>query len=460
MTTATSNREPRQLPSLIAELAARDHWSKESVRRHQRERLRDLIGFAVANSAYYREALGPDAADRPLEELPTLTKATMMEHFDGLVTDPRLRRAEIDEHLAGPEPGAEVAGEFTLVTTSGTTGARGIFAYSRAEMQLWLAANLRAIARIGARPGMRLIGIGSPSPLFMSRRVFAGVQGAASSRPPDLSVTTPIPEMVEGLNAFQPEVIMGYPSIEALLAEEQLAGRLQISPKVVACGSEVLSDDHARRMEAAWGLHPGNGYVTTEACPIATGRLQEDGGMHVCDDLVVIEVVDEAGDPVPPGVPGHRVLLTNLVNETQPLIRYELTDSVTMAEGPNPTGMPWQQISRVDGRSAEILRLPGRDGDVTVHPHRLRAPFATLDDVLQYQFTYDGEALAVALVLRPDADRGLPERVRSSLATVLQEAGAGGVDVVASAVEEIPREPGGGAKLKQLRLSGAAAARA
>jgi phenylacetate-CoA ligase len=456
--TATGTTAAARRPSiegLVRELVARDRWSPDRLERHRRERLRELVSHALARSPYYRDALGPDAAERPLAELPVLTKATLTERFDEIVTDPRLRRADVETHLAGPDPGADFAGEYALVTTSGTTGAKAVFAYTRDEMRVSLAATLRAISRIGGGPGMRLIGIGSPSPLFMSRRVFAGVHTAGAELPPELSVISPLAELVDGLNAFQPEAILGYPSVIALLAAEQEAGRLAIRPRVVACGSEVLADDHVRRIEAAWGVRPGNAYVATEACPIASS-CPAGVGLHVCDDLVVVEVVDEAGNEVPPGVPGHRVLLTNLVNRAQPLIRYELTDSVTMAGGTNPTGMPWRRIERVDGRSAEILRLPGRAGDVRLHPHRLRAPLAAVEEVLQYQFDYDGEQLGVALVLREGAGSAPVERVRDALAGVLRAAGVTNVGVTARAVDSIAREPGGAAKLRQLKLTGGA----
>jgi phenylacetate-CoA ligase len=202
----------------------------------------------------------------------------------------------------------------------------------------------------------------------------------------------------------------------------------------------------------AWGVRPANVYATTELCPVASS-CPSDVGLHVCDDLAIVEVVDGAGDPVAPGTPGQRVLVTNLVNRVQPLIRYEITDSVTMADGPNPTGMPWSRIERVDGRSGEILRLPGRDGEVQLHPYRLRAPFATIADVLQYQFVYDGRRLSVSLVLRRGAGGDVVDRVRAALASVLEEAGVAGIEVEARAVETIAREPGDGAKLTQLKLT-------
>ena len=102
---------------------------------------------------------------------------------------------------------------------------------------------------------------------------------------------------------------------------------------------------------------------------------------------MLVEVVDEHDHAVPPGTPGFKVLITNLVNFAQPLIRYEITDAVTLAEGANPAGRPYRCIASIDGRSAEILHLPARGGGETaVHPSALGAAFAHFPEVRQYQF--------------------------------------------------------------------------
>jgi len=108
MTTTTSamttSSPAERLRSLAGAQLARDGWSRDRLLDHQGERLRALITHAVAASPYYREALGPDAAsgDVPLRELPTLPKATLMDNFDRIVTDPGLRRADLEAHLSGP----------------------------------------------------------------------------------------------------------------------------------------------------------------------------------------------------------------------------------------------------------------------------------------------------------------------------------------------------------------------
>jgi phenylacetate-coenzyme A ligase PaaK-like adenylate-forming protein len=261
-------------------------------------------------------------------------------------------------------------------------------------------------------------------------------------------VTTPLDEMVAALNDYEPDALGGYPSVIALLAQEQLEGRLQIAPRIVLTTSEVLTADAAARIERAWTT-PVEGYFSTEVAVIASGS-PDHVGLHVCED-VIVEVVDDAGRRVPPGQPGARVLLTNLVNRTQPLIRYELLDAVELAEGPDPSGRPFDRIARIDGRSDDVLRLPApAGGAVTVHPYRLRAPFVRMLDVLQYQIVHRPSGLDVRVVVRRGREPGAADAVRSALEDAVRDAGAVcPVDV--AVVDEIPREPGPGAKAKLVR---------
>jgi phenylacetate-coenzyme A ligase PaaK-like adenylate-forming protein len=242
--------------------------------------------------------------------------------------------------------------------------------------------------------------------------------------------------------------------VAAALAEEQLQSRLRISPGLIATTSEVQTADMRRRMTEAWGLEPLDFYGTTEALILAAGRPGQ-AGMDVLEDLVIVEVVDEHDRPVAPGVPGHKVLLTNLVGRVQPLLRYELTDSVTLAGGPNPLGLPYSRLAAVDGRSDDVVTLPGAGGGtVAVHPFRLRAPFAELLEVRQYQVVQSPAGLRVAVVLREQAPADTPARVRAALARELRDAGAVPPPIEVTPVPELHRDPGHGAKPKLIRSAG------
>jgi phenylacetate-coenzyme A ligase PaaK-like adenylate-forming protein len=165
--------------------------------------------------------------------------------------------------------------------------------------------------------------------------------------------------------------------------------------------------------------------------------------------MIVLEVVDADNRPVAPGETGEKILLTNLANFTLPLIRYELTDRVTLGAGPNPTGRPYAWLSAIEGRTNDTLRMPARaGGSVEVLPYRLGEPFARLPEVRQFQLDWDGAHLLARVVLR---DAGDAARVEPELTRALDAAGAAPIPITVVPVAELEREPGPAAKLKLIR---------
>ncbi len=441
-----------ELRARAAGLLAHDTWTRERLLAHQRERLLATLRHAVTASPYYREVLGPDATapDVDLAALPTLSKETLSAHFDAIVTDPCVRLAGVEAHLAGPDAAEPYLDRYRVFSTSGTSGLRSMMVYDRDDMATGIAAGLRAVARQGVGPGTRLVAIGSPDPLHLSRQMFAAFH-AGRAGTPDVSVLTPLDELVRALDAYQPEALAGYPTVAALLADEQLAGRLHITPRILAFGSEPTTADIRARVEAAWGVRPANAYATTEA-PIVAVSSPEDEHLDVSEDLVVLEVVDVAGRPAPEGTPGARVLVTNLASRALPLIRYELSDVVTAAPGPGPAGRPYRRLAAVEGRSGDLLRLPaGGDATVAIHPFRLGRPLRAFPDVRRFQLARKGAEIVVEVVLRPGAARDVPDRLRAAIVAELEAAGAVAPAVAVAAVPRIARESGPGAKLKLVR---------
>jgi phenylacetate-coenzyme A ligase PaaK-like adenylate-forming protein len=149
------------------------------------------------------------------------------------------------------------------------------------------------------------------------------------------------------------------------------------------------------------------------------------------------------------------VLLTNLVNRTQPLIRYEITDLVTLADDPNPTGMPFRRITAIEGRSDDTVHLPARDGGtIAVPPHRLRTPVATTPGLRQFQIAVSPAAVRVTVALGAEAPPDTPHRIQAAMHCALLDAGVAPPPTTVTVVDAIPREPGHAAKFKTVKVGG------
>jgi len=439
--------DPADVYPIVGEMTAHDAWSRDQLVEQQRRRLDATIRHAVEASAYYRGVLGRSVdAGAPLEELPILTKSTLMEQWDRIVTDPRLRLRDVEAHLAGERAGTLLLGEYRVCATSGTTGERAVVVYDRAGWHQVVANILRFVAVIGASPDSRVIGVGAPTPLHLTNRAFAELR-AGRTDAPRLSVITPLPEVVGALNAYQPDVFVTYPSFIRRLVEEQEAGRLRIRPKKLSSTAEVLAPEVRDMTRRAWGADILDSYGCTEGGLLGT-ECDAVAGIHVAEDILVFEAVDEHERAMPPGTPSARVLLTTLFNGVLPLIRYEVSDVVTMADGPCPCGRPFARVASIVGRREEylLLRAVG-GGDVRVHAGRLLAPLAGVPGLRQFQIVPAFDRLRLVVSAREDAR---PEEVATAAANTvrraLRDVGAD-VNVTTEVVGEIDRV-GTGAKVR------------
>ena len=104
---------------------------------------------------------------------------------------------------------------------------------------------------------------------------------------------------------------------------------------------------------------------------------------------------------MPAGVAGHKVLVTNLFNRTLPFIRYEMSDLVTIADGPCACGRPHLRLASIQGRREDVLSLPARNGEqVSVHALLLGETLLLIPEVRQYQLSPQPGGLLVRVVLR------------------------------------------------------------
>ena len=445
-----------QVLSLRAAWRRRDGWDPARIAAHQEQALHRLRAATYAGSEFYRHRhAGLHGA--PLQELPSVTKADLMEHFDEAITTPDLSLADLEDHVraltaGGGDPGRPFRGRWWVAATAGTTGRRGIFAWNRSEWAAVLASYARANDWAGIalnpRQPLKTARDSSRVPTHQSAVVGASVR---SRLVPTLrlDVTAPMEETVAALNRFQPRVLVGYASALGPLAAEQREGRLHIAPQGIMSASEVLTAQAAAEMQAAWGTAPFDVYAATETAGIASPCTYRN--RHVYEDLVIVEPVDPAGNPVPPGTAGAKLLVTVLFSRTLPLIRYEMSDTIRLDGRGCPCGRSFQLLEDIEGRLEDVLRLPGRKGAVSIHPNVFHL---VLDDVAAsgWQVVQEASGLRVLVTgLLPGASL---EGVRTAVAAALEAAGVAGLSVVVQAVNRLERTPLGKAPfVKALRAS-------
>jgi phenylacetate-CoA ligase len=125
-------------------------------------------------------------------------------------------------------------------------------------------------------------------------------------------------------------------------------------------GAEPWSDAMRQEIESRLGIVATDNYGLSEVIgPGVSGECQERKGLHINEDHFLVEVIDpETLRPVPPGETGELVI-TSLTKEAFPMIRYRTRDVTRLLAGPCPCGRTGRRMSRVTGRTDDMLIIKG-----------------------------------------------------------------------------------------------------
>ena len=224
--------------------------------------MRDLVSFAGSHSPYlasrYRNV---PATLTDVTQLPVVTKAEMMSHFDQWLTDPTVNRKQVEAFIADPAHlGYDYLDRYVVCTTSGSTGTPAILLHDHGALTIYnVLGYVRSLRVVFSWQEVCVLlrGRGRLAAVFvtgghflgntmMARRVRTMPWRAGMQRL--FSALSPLRELVANLNAFQPVVLGGLPECSQSLAKEQQAGRLRIHPVLVNAAGETLTALHANRL--------------------------------------------------------------------------------------------------------------------------------------------------------------------------------------------------------------------
>lgn len=423
----------------------------------QERRWRAMARYALEVSPFYRRHLaGIDVERCGITDIPPLTKELLVANWDEIVPDKRLRREALEAFLKEPNNwGRLYHGRWMVSMTSGTTAAALAIPHDIAAVDWGHACqNLRNSASPHSAGNPRM-------PLFRRRLraiAFVGATGRSISaalyatRPwigalfcqyHGIKVTAPWDEILAEVQRIQPDVFIGYSSLVGRLAQAQLNGELKIRlPQdggYIWAGGDALTPGIRELCRRAFGIEPFNMYGCGESLGIARQWRGMDH-LHSHDDLIVLEAVDAADQPVPDGVLSDHALVTPLINKALPLLRYRINDRVKL--GPVHPHWPLKAVEQVMGRSSMsyVFKTPERRVFIGAN---FIFEMEGRQDVAAYQFRQTGQAaLECQFVPQSGAD---PAQLQQELTTMMRRrldaSGCTGVQATARIVPQLPPDP-------------------
>lgn len=281
----------------------------------------------------------------------------------------QFKKIDLEKFVTNPKNhGKKFQGRFQVVHSSGSTGTLGIFVYGPRDWATLKALILSRVTKTKINPirkqKLAFIGVVDGH--------YAGISlaQAAPSFLFDLlpiDINAPLENALVKLNAFQPDFLGGYASGVSLLAQAQTEGKLDIHPKGIMCSADPLTPRISKAIKQAFGIDPINLYAASESIGIAA-QCSSRHNIHIFDDWHCIEILDNNLNPTKNGNFGNLVL-TNLYNYTQPLIRYQMNDELALDDSSCDCKWPFPTIKAIAGREEDFLWFQKADGNLEfIHP--------------------------------------------------------------------------------------------
>ena len=394
-----------QVRAALDDHVERVGWPRERIERYRTERLRALLSYARERSPFHAARMrgfDPSSATvADLARLPAMTKRDAQDEWDSIITSPHLRRDDAEAILAQQSWFSYTPDGEQVFSSGGSSGVRGVYVWDWSLLVTLACLAWRMQVRgerdagVGTRPA-RLAVLEAGGPPHASTPLF-DVPTTAGMETIVIPAAQPFDAVLTAVQRARPTHLVGYASVVGRLARAAVAGDLELAPVRVSTNSEPLTVEDRDAIQAAWNVPIHNLWGSTEIGVQAVGCGHGDG-LHVCEDEVVLERVDAAGEPVGPDQPAVRTLATGLAGTTFPFIRYDLGDEVTLLQDDCPCGSALVRVAAVAGRRDDDFRYGARIVPAGV----FRDVLGTDPRISEYQVRQTRDGAAVIVIGSPD----------------------------------------------------------
>jgi putative adenylate-forming enzyme len=321
------------------------YFDERKIKDYQNRKAKQLVRFANRHSPFFHDHYaGSDL--KAVWSLPVVNKKIMMDNLTGYNTV-RLTREEIMNFCLEVEKTRDFTKRLRGINigmSSGTSGNKGVEIVTPEE-ENYMKAALFARFPFPKHEKINLAFI-----LRVSAPAFSlGIFGHKLTY---ISQLNSIDEIKVQLEKLQPNVISAPPSMLKIIGREVEKGTLTVHPKQLVSYAEVLHLDVKEYLEKVFNCTVHQIYKCTEG-PIAVSCKH--GRLHINEDLVAVETLNSDGSETPPGQPCQKLIVTDLHKRSQPIIRYELNDIITISPEKCPCGSDFRVIENIQGRADDIF---------------------------------------------------------------------------------------------------------
>ncbi|MDC0535435.1 hypothetical protein OAO18_06440 [Francisellaceae bacterium] len=377
------------------------NWSRKQILAHQQYQIRKILTHAKNHSPYYQQVLKntdvENATIETLNEIPYLTKQMVLENWDNIVCDRSVTKAQAESHLEDIRRGKVnnpiFKDKYFIFATGGSSGQRGIFLWD----DEFIAANLSFVFRGNTYyeknwilDEKRCALLSAPGMLHASTYLF-GLQPDEKMKVFHVPVDQTIDDMVKQVNEIQPTHMIGFSSAVNILAQEAKKGKLICQPLRINTNSEPLDEETRNIVREVWGIEINNGWGSVKTGLIA----HEDdtfNGLNMAEDYYTFATVDDDFKATSNPNEISKVLVTNTLNYTFPLINYVLDDVLEIQ--PSSKECAYQKIKAIKGRSDDWFIYNG----VKLHPITFRDALGQFKAINEYQVEQISSGIIVRLV--------------------------------------------------------------
>jgi phenylacetate-CoA ligase len=438
----------------IQQVKNAEQLNAQEIKFLREKRFKNLLKHVLKKSKFYgrhyqEHGITIDKVDQiTLKDLPPINKTIMMEHYDDFACDPELKREELEKFISDPSNrGKKYKNSYQIIHTSGSSGTIGLFVYGANDWDMLQALVLTRVSKtkISLFKKTKLAFIGATDGHYAGISLVQGAPRLFIDLLP-LSINSPFQEICQKVNEFQPDALSGYSSGVNLLAGEQIKGSININPKRIICSADSLTAKMKETIKKAFGIEPTNFYGASESIGLAA-ECDTGQGFHLFDDWHCFEIVDKNLKSVKLGEPG-RLLMTNLYNYTQPLIRYQLDDEIILDDKPCLCGSSFPIIKNIAGRQEEFLwfERPDRTREY-IHPIVIVEFFVPGLEKLQIIQTQKNELL-MKVIIHGNRKETLSE-IRRRMAEILK---GKGLENIVSFEVEVVQEIGNNPRTGKFKL--------